>query len=368
MYPLKSIGFRTTKSAFYISIFIWIGIFKIKNVKNPNLKCKLFVFIASFILNMPYFFYYTQQTELNYDGKNSTYCFTDFPNFTIEVSITLYTIIISYILPLLCIIICYIGMMTKFLKKSTEQNMLEHSIKFSNSKKSKNIYRSDLRNTKTLKNGTDRRIDADSILINVDSSLLKNCDDSNGINCMKKDPESTDNLNRIFSRLSMRRTLQNKLSNSSQNKQNENTKKAQKKKTKILILIGAVSITFGLTWLPVHIIQIWRTVFRGKFPYNDTMYILKVVAHTLSYSNSFINPFIYIFVGSKFKSYIKEEIFHIFKNNSPTPVYSNTGQSHFISSRNSSNIFSPARASLLLKKSSSNNDKEIVSFSKNGFY
>ena len=81
----------------------------------------------------------------------------------------------------------------------------------------------------------------------------------------------------------------------------------KKRRTKILILIATVSITFALTWFPVHFIQIWRTVFREYFPFNDLMYIIKVIAHTLSYSNSLLNPFIYVFCGTKFRSLIYDE-------------------------------------------------------------
>jgi hypothetical protein len=262
---------------------------------------------------MPYYFYYQQQTVLNSESKNTTYCFTDFPSFSIEVTITLYTIVISYILPLLTIIFCYIGMTKKFLKKSTEQNMLEHSIKFSNlNNKAKSLYLKRNNNGTSMHKIESEKIETSKALLNVSSSLMEKHPSLNDFEIKKETTGgggSLDNITTIFSRFSFKRTLKNKLSNNSQqqNEQNENIKIAQQKKTKILILIGAVSITFTLTWLPAHTIQIWRTIFRDTFPFNDLMYIIKVVAHTLSYSNSFINPFIYIFVGSKFKSHIKEE-------------------------------------------------------------
>ena len=46
---------------------------------------------------------------------------------------------------------------------------------------------------------------------------------------------------------------------------------------------------------------------REKFPFNDLIFITKLISHTLSYSNGFIKPFIFIFIGSKFLNHIKKE-------------------------------------------------------------
>ena len=276
---------------------------------------------------MPYFIYYEEKIMPNSDDKNASYCVTNFPQeFPFEICITIYTVIISYVLPLLTIIFCYVGMMKKFLKKSTEQNILEHSIKFSSFKKHKIVHK--------LNNHTSTTDDVTSdIMGNTHMSLLSINRYKNDLTQIKKTSNavSLDNLNQVFSKLSTKRKRANTLNlastsnttinngsstnTNSNNNYNEDDclKKARQKKNKILILIGTVSITFGLTWFPVHFIQLWRTVFQKHFPYTDLMYIIKVIAHTLSYSNSFINPFIYIFVGSKFKSHIKEEIFKCFK-------------------------------------------------------
>jgi hypothetical protein len=87
----------------------------------------------------------------------------------------------------------------------------------------------------------------------------------------------------------------------------------KKQKFKILVLIATVSITFGLTWLPAHVIQIWKVVFNSSFPYSESMYIIKFIAHTLSYSNSLLNPFIYVFIGAKFRSHFYKEFEFMFK-------------------------------------------------------
>lgn len=87
----------------------------------------------------------------------------------------------------------------------------------------------------------------------------------------------------------------------------------KKQKFKILLLIATVSITFALTWLPAHVIQIWKVAFNSMFPYSDAMYIIKVISHTLTYSNSLLNPFIYVFIGAKFRSHIHSEFNELYQ-------------------------------------------------------
>ena len=91
------------------------------------------------------------------------------------------------------------------------------------------------------------------------------------------------------------------------------SRQVRKQKTKILVLIATVSVTFALTWLPAHIIQIWKIAFNSSFPYSEPMYIMKMVAHTLSYSNSLLNPFIYVFIGTKFRRHFFLEFDFLFK-------------------------------------------------------
>lgn len=121
--------------------------------------------------------------------------------------------------------------------------------------------------------------------------------------------------------------------NSLKNPQSKTIRSAnaiKKQKFKILVLIATVSITFALTWLPAHVIQIWKVAFNSYFPYSDSMYIIKVISHTLTYSNSLLNPIIYVFIGAKFRSHIYSEIneFYQFyclnnKNHSSAKKFSN---------------------------------------------
>ncbi len=111
---------------------------------------------------------------------------------------------------------------------------------------------------------------------------------------------------------------------------------AKKQKFKILLLIATVSVTFGLTWLPAHVIQIWKVVFNSSFPYSESMYIIKFIAHTLSYSNSLLNPFIYVFIGAKFRSHFYNEFEFILKYCCKTKLNSklNRNDSKFLSENN----------------------------------
>jgi hypothetical protein len=114
----------------------------------------------------------------------------------------------------------------------------------------------------------------------------------------------------LYSSKKARSSIDDERSNSIMNKDSAiSTSKAatKKQKFKILLLIATVSCTFALTWLPAHVIQIWKVAFNSSFPYSESMYIIKFLAHTLSYSNSFLNPFIYVFIGAKFRSHLYSE-------------------------------------------------------------
>lgn len=78
---------------------------------------------------MPYYFYYKEQIEYAEDGtsKNITYCTANFPSYEIEAMTTIYTVIISYVLPLMTIIFCYAKMIIKIIKKSKEQIFYDNS-------------------------------------------------------------------------------------------------------------------------------------------------------------------------------------------------------------------------------------------------
>ncbi|CAF0775044.1 unnamed protein product [Brachionus calyciflorus] len=85
---------------------------------------------------------------------------------------------------------------------------------------------------------------------------------------------------------------------------NDNTRHMSKKaynRSRILIMIALVTILFGVTWLPIHCILL-AMKFYDKFPYeSDTLFVVKSIAHTLTYLNSMLNPFFYTIMSKSFK-------------------------------------------------------------------
>lgn len=284
LYPLKSIDFRTTKVAFITSIIIWI---------------------ASFTLNIPYFFYYqqighqvTEKSSL-YNGtlytKTIYYCQRNFPNRISEIIMTLYTVMIAYVLPLLTIIFCYMRMIFKILKNSKKGLMEEYHSSYSLSKNSTKISKSSKANSFNL-------------------NSVKKSDEKPKKITMKFKSKG------LFSKKSTEKDSTQYVSISEKNKAstkkykpNKNTNLAKKQRVKLLLLIATVAMTFAFLWLPAHVINIWKVVFNQYFPYSDTMYIMKVISHTLTYSNSLLNPIIYVFIGAKFRNYIYDEFNHVAK-------------------------------------------------------
>lgn len=204
---------------------------------------------------------------------------------------TIYTVMIAYVLPLLTIIFCYIRMILKLLRKSKNSYLLEEiigsSLTSQSSQKMTKIDHAGSRKTKSIrtksmcskKRGNDGLYKNDQLY-----SSVANIDNQGQSSADRKIKKKTNNV-----------------------------LMAKRQRIKLLFLIATVAITFATTWLPAHVIQIWKVVFNEHFPYNDTMYIIKVISHTLSYSNSFLNPIIYVFIGAKFRNYISLEFNNIGK-------------------------------------------------------
>lgn len=76
------------------------------------------------------------------------------------------------------------------------------------------------------------------------------------------------------------------------------------KRRRVLIMIALVTILFGVSWLPIHGFHL-AFRFLNNFPYeNGTLFIFKTVAHTLTYMNSMLNPFLYTIMGNNFRKQI----------------------------------------------------------------
>jgi len=65
-------------------------------------------------------------------------------------------------------------------------------------------------------------------------------------------------------------------------------------------LVASVVIVFAVSWLPIHVLNLWFKI-DPFFPRTPAMYLMKIIAHTLSYSNSCVNPFVYAFLSDGFR-------------------------------------------------------------------
>lgn len=70
-------------------------------------------------------------------------------------------------------------------------------------------------------------------------------------------------------------------------------------------MIALIILMFAICWFPIHVVNIYTKVY-PEFPKTEAMFIIKVLAHTLSYTNSCLNPIIYAFLNDIFrKSFLK---------------------------------------------------------------
>lgn len=79
--------------------------------------------------------------------------------------------------------------------------------------------------------------------------------------------------------------------------------------TKLVILLVVV---FALLWFPVHFLVLW-TALDEQFPKTFTIYLIKGIAKALSYSNSCINPFLYVFMSKGFRQALKRAFPNVIK-------------------------------------------------------
>ena len=76
------------------------------------------------------------------------------------------------------------------------------------------------------------------------------------------------------------------------------------KRRKATRMVAVVVTVFATSWLPIHIFQLWMR-FDDQFPYSEATYIFKIIAHSCSYLNSCINPFVYSFLAEGFRKAIR---------------------------------------------------------------
>lgn len=70
------------------------------------------------------------------------------------------------------------------------------------------------------------------------------------------------------------------------------TKRFSEKRNKVTKTVIVFVSSFIILWLPVNVISLWYHLDQN-FPRKREFFILKLVAHTMSYANSTVNPIIY---------------------------------------------------------------------------
>lgn len=66
-------------------------------------------------------------------------------------------------------------------------------------------------------------------------------------------------------------------------------------------LVATVVILFAVLWFPIHFINLWFKI-DPNFPRTNIMYLVKIIAHTMSYANSCVNPIVYAFLSNGFRN------------------------------------------------------------------
>lgn len=98
-----------------------------------------------------------------------------------------------------------------------------------------------------------------------------------------------------------------------------------RKRKRAVAMVGVVVGVFAVSWLPIHVFHLWNR-FDENFPYVESTYIYKIVAHTLSYANCCINPLIYGCLADGFRKGLRKALPYAEYRQCPSTVnpYSNS--------------------------------------------
>jgi hypothetical protein len=67
-------------------------------------------------------------------------------------------------------------------------------------------------------------------------------------------------------------------------------------------MIALVTMLFAFSWLPIHCIHVALKFLPDDFPiWSKGLFTFKAFAHTLTYTNSMLNPFLYTIIGNNFR-------------------------------------------------------------------
>ncbi|XP_071497676.1 G-protein coupled receptor 54-like [Diadema antillarum] len=76
-------------------------------------------------------------------------------------------------------------------------------------------------------------------------------------------------------------------------------------KRRITRMVLAVIVAFAVCWLPVHAMNLWQRL-DPDFPRTKLTLALKTTAYCMAYANSCVNPFVYAFVGGRFRERVRK--------------------------------------------------------------
>ena len=73
-----------------------------------------------------------------------------------------------------------------------------------------------------------------------------------------------------------------------------------RRRKKVTRMVAIVVLLFAFFWFPIHVFNLYR-ILNPNHPKTMLLYIIKILAHTLSYANSCVNAFVYAFVNDAFR-------------------------------------------------------------------
>ncbi len=106
-----------------------------------------------------------------------------------------------------------------------------------------------------------------------------------------------------------------------------------RKRRKATKMVVVVVILFATFWLPIHVFQLWFKL-DANFPKTQITYVYKICAHSLSYANCCVNPFVYSFLGDGFRKAIRKAFPRLFRPRQVRGSQRTTASSHILPAGN----------------------------------
>ncbi|XP_061167044.1 kiSS-1 receptor-like [Saccostrea echinata] len=78
-------------------------------------------------------------------------------------------------------------------------------------------------------------------------------------------------------------------------------RKRMKKTRRVIKMVAVLILLFACSWGPIQVLFMWRNL-DPSFPHSMELFYFEIFAHTLSYANSCINPFVYAFMNKRIRT------------------------------------------------------------------